>query len=731
MSWLKNKNKFTIALFVTGALITLSVGVQVATLSSTNTPTKLPSLSISNQLEALTYYEDLSTIQNNKDRSIEGLLPVTVLSTNQYLKLLKQNHKNITTATVNPDTRITSMAVISDKTTTLYASYFLSNQTNMLMTDYGQGLIKVNVTPVASTGVTAPANTGRYSVLSPYLQTGAPTGVSSSPSKGISFNSIFILALISISIIILILRSLQKHKKKKTDSKAKIEEEKVPAVRFDDVAGCDEAIEDIREYAEFINDPDKFTRLGALPPKGALLVGPPGTGKTLLARALAGESGLPFISVAGSDFVEKYVGVGAQRVRELFEKAKKHPEGAIIFIDEIDAVGRARGDTSGGGGNIEHEGTLNALLVQMDGFEKHKIIVIGATNRPDMLDKALTRPGRFDKKIQVPLPDVLGREQIFNVHLRGKPISNKVSVNLLAKRTYDMSGADIAQVVNEACMFAARANRDEVTPEDFSEAIETVFMGKARTSAVVTEKDKILTAWHEAGHTVSSMVLDDANRPGSVSIVPRGPAGGITWMIPNEGMYLTRKAAFAGLVVAMSGRAAEELLLNGEFTSGPHGDLSAATQSAMVMVTQYGMSDGALMVKDQNTISEKNLEAVESLLNKALNIARKTLKSHRELLDNLVVNLLEHETLSHEQLLAIAGGAKIVSPVLPPAPRNAPKKVIKKVVVRKSSKKDNDSDDNLSLEGILAKNPFKKKKVVALKTTVANKTKRTKPEVKS
>ena len=508
--------------------------------------------------------------------------------------------------------------------------------------------------------------------------------------------------------------------KRKSKLKAKLKDKELvtySTVKFEDVAGCDEAVEDIKEYASFIQNQEKFTKLGALPPKGALLVGPPGTGKTLLAQALAGESGLPFINKAGSDFVEVFVGEGAKRVRALFESAKKHPNGAIIFIDEIDSIGRARGKGHESSGNTEVENTLNALLNEMDGFEKNNIIVLGATNRPDMLDPALTRPGRFDKKVHVSLPDVLGREQIFNVHMKGKPISEKVNVTLLAKRTYDMSGADIAQVVNEACMFAARRDGEDVSPEDFSGAIETVFMGKARTSAVVLEKDKVLTAWHEAGHTVSAMVLDDATRPGSVSIIPRGPAGGITWMIPHEGSYLTRKEAFAFLVVAMSGRAAEELLLNGEFTSGPHGDLTAATEQALTMVTKYGMSDGALMVKDRNTISEENLAAVEALLNEALHIARETLASHRELFDSVVSNLLEHETLSHEQLVALRNGAKILSPTLPVAPKNVlKKKTVKKVKAEEvlPPKNNTPPKDGLDLDAIRAKIPFKKSRKKAV-----------------
>lgn len=464
---------------------------------------------------------------------------------------------------------------------------------------------------------------------------------------------------------------VQAGKKKKDDAVAE-----VPSTRFTDVAGCDEAIEEMTELVAFLKSPERFTRVGVTPPRGALLVGPPGTGKTLLARAVAGEAGVPFYAVAGSDFVEMYVGVGAKRVRELFAKARANPEGAIVFIDEIDAVGRAR--ASGGAAvhaNTESENTLNALLVEMDGFAQGNVIVLGATNRDDILDAALTRPGRLDRRVQVPLPDRAGRERILAVHAEGRPIAASVDLNLIARRTPGMSGADLAQLVNEACMSAARDDREEVSEVDFDGAVATIAMGKARTSAVVTEHDRLVTAWHEGGHTVAAMVLPDADDPVSVSIIPRGPAGGVTWMAMGDDLFLTRRRAFARLVVAMAGRAAEEILLDGEFTSGPHGDLTAATETAMAMVTQYGMTENGLMILSSGLLStgskatDQTIEAVEALLAEALATARHTLGTHLDLLNAVVDGLLENDTLTHADLEAIQDGTAMTAPALPAAPR--------------------------------------------------------------
>lgn len=451
--------------------------------------------------------------------------------------------------------------------------------------------------------------------------------------------------------------------------------EDIPATRFTDIAGCDEAIEEMTELVQFLKEPEKFSKVGAKPARGALLVGPPGTGKTLLARAVAGEAGVPFYAVAGSDFVEMYVGVGAKRVRELFSKARAHEEGAIIFIDEIDAIGRKRQSGDATGANTEAEGTLNALLVEMDGFAQNNIIVLGATNRDDILDTALTRPGRLDRKVQVPLPDRAGRERILQVHSRNKPLAEDVDLNLMARRTPGMSGAELEQLVNEACMTAARAGREIVTPTDFDHAVATVAMGKARHSAIVTPHDRAVTAWHEGGHTVAAMVIEEADEPVSVSIIPRGPAGGVTWMAPGDDIFLTRRRAFARLVVAMGGRAAEEIYLDGEFTSGPHGDLSSATQTAMAMVTQYGMTEAGLMIKSDGLLStgskvtDETIHAVEALLAEALEVAREVLRENRTLLENVVEALLENDTLSHAELVELRGGKKFEAN-MPSAPTN-------------------------------------------------------------
>lgn len=442
------------------------------------------------------------------------------------------------------------------------------------------------------------------------------------------------------------------------------------SVTFADVAGADEAKEELEEVVSYLRNPDKFHAMGAKASKGVLLAGPPGTGKTLLAKAVAGEAGVPFYATSGADFVEMYVGVGAKRVREIFRAAEKHPEGAIIFIDEVDAVGRAR-KSGDNGSNQEQENTLNALLVELDGFTKRKVVLIAATNREDLLDKALTRPGRLDRKVIVPSPDRRGRELILRVHAQDKPLADEVDLASVALRTPGMSGAELAQVVNEACLIAVRDDRTTVSQLDFDHAVATVVMGKARTSAVVTEFDRTVTAWHEAGHTVSALVLPDADDPVSVTIVPRGPAGGFTWMSGNDDSFLTRRKAYAQLIVAMSGRAAEELLMDGEFTSGPHGDLQSATQTALAMVTHYGMTQHGLMVKSDGLLStgshvtDSTVIAVEELLAEALTQARTILATYHELFHAIVAELLREDTLKQSDLQRLKTahtGADIIVP---------------------------------------------------------------------
>lgn len=434
----------------------------------------------------------------------------------------------------------------------------------------------------------------------------------------------------------------------------------VPTARFSDVAGCEEAVTEMQELVEFLKDGERFTRVGARPPRGALLVGPPGTGKTLLARAVAGEAGVPFFPLAGSDFVETYAGVGARRVRDLFDRARESG-GGIIFIDEIDAIGRARSDGPGhSGADTERENTLISMLNEMDGFDTdHRIIVLAATNRADVLDPALTRPGRLDRRIQVPAPDRQGRTRILQVHTRSRPMAEDVDLVAVARRTPGMSGADLAQVVNEACMEAARRELDVVGADCLDAAIATVALGRARTSALVTDHDRRITAWHEAGHALTAMLLDDADDPVQVSIVPRGPAGGVTWMSGNDNMFLTRAKALADLRVAMGGRAAEELLLDGEYTQGAYGDLDSASRRALAMVSKYGMTRHGYLVVDDDTIRmggdvAMEVRAVaEELLAAAHEAAFQLLATHRVLLDAVAEALLEAENLTLAQLQQI------------------------------------------------------------------------------
>ncbi len=441
------------------------------------------------------------------------------------------------------------------------------------------------------------------------------------------------------------------------------------------MAGADEAVDSLAEMVTYLRDPSRFTRLGAKPPRGALLVGPPGTGKTLLARAVAGEAGVPFLQVSGSDFVEKFVGVGAKRVRELFAAARDH-ERAIVFIDELDAIARRRSTGDDTVANAEGENTLIALLTELDGFaDRGNVIIIGATNRPDVLDPAVTRPGRLDRKIEVPNPDRRGREHILGVHAQDKPLSEDVDLVALARRTPGFSGAQLAAVVNEACMVAAREDLDEVTHDCFDAAVATIAMGRARTSALVTDHDRRITAWHEAGHAVAAFLVPEADDPVSVTIVPRGPAGGVTWMGGSDDVFLPRRKAHAQLVVAMAGRAAEEILLDGEFTQGASGDLANATQTATAMVTRYGMSELGYAVREPGSTAV--VDAVDELLHDAHTRAADLLTAHEVFLSELAEALLEHETLSLADIALIAErcGVERGTPVaLRPVPSRKPRR---------------------------------------------------------
>ena len=462
-------------------------------------------------------------------------------------------------------------------------------------------------------------------------------------------------------------------------SRARLLTEKVGRVTFDDVAGIDEAKNELQEIVEYLRDPQKFQRLGGKIPKGCLLVGPPGTGKTLLARAIAGEANVPFFTISGSDFVEMFVGVGASRVRDMFEQGKKNAP-CIIFIDEIDAVGRHRG-AGLGGGNDEREQTLNQLLVEMDGFEANEgVILIAATNRPDVLDPALLRPGRFDRQVVVPNPDILGREKILKVHMRKVPLAPDVDARVIARGTPGFSGADLANLVNEAALLAARASKRVVTMNDFENAKDKVLMGAERRSMVMTEEEKELTAYHEAGHALVGLFVPGNDPLHKVTIIPRGRALGVTMNLPERDRYGFKKSELeAKLAMMFGGRLAEELIYGPEnITTGAGNDIQQATNMARAMVTEYGMSEklGPLRYNEnqeeiflghsvarQQSISEATAriidEEIRRLVDEAEATARGVLKEHMEDLHKLTKGLLEYETLSGEEVQAILRGEEI------------------------------------------------------------------------
>jgi len=474
-------------------------------------------------------------------------------------------------------------------------------------------------------------------------------------------------------------------------SKAKLLTGDTPKVTFSDVAGADEAKEELQEIIEFLKDPQKFTRLGGRLPKGVLLVGPPGTGKTLLARAVAGEAGRPFFSMSGSDFVEMFVGVGASRVRDLFEQDKAHAP-CIIFIDEIDAVGRHRG-AGLGGGHDEREQTLNQLLVEMDGFESNDgVILIAATNRPDVLDPALLRPGRFDRQVVVDLPDLRGREEILRVHLRRVPVSEDLDVSTIARGTPGMSGADLANLVNEAALLAARRNHERVFLSDMEEAKDKVMLGAERKSMVMKEDEKRNTAYHEAGHAVCAIKTPGCDPLHKVTIVPRGRALGLAFTLPTEDRYsVTRQQLEAMLVMTYGGRVAEEMIFGYEkVTTGAANDIQKATSLARRYVSQWGLSDaiGPVLVGDneqevflgrelshRREVSEKTAQLVDAevarLLTDSYNRAKQTLETNADLLHAIAGALLERETLTAEDIEILVRGEKLPPRKIsgpPPAP---------------------------------------------------------------
>ena len=474
-------------------------------------------------------------------------------------------------------------------------------------------------------------------------------------------------------------------------SKAKMLTEKHGRVTFDDVAGIDEAREELQEIVEFLKDPTKFSRLGGKIPKGALLVGPPGTGKTLLARAIAGEAGVPFFSISGSDFVEMFVGVGASRVRDMFEQAKKNAP-CIIFIDEIDAVGRARGG-SYGNQNDEREQTLNQLLVEMDGFEANEgIIIVAATNRADVLDKALLRPGRFDRQVQVPNPDIEGRVKVLEIHSRNKPLANDVDLRTVARGTPGFSGADLANLLNEAALLAARKGKRMIAMQEIEEAKDKVYMGAERKSAIMTEEDKRATAYHETGHALVSLFVEGNDPLHKVTIVPRGQALGVTWNLPERDKYThTMTQMKARLALCFGGRIAEQLIYGDDaLNTGAHNDIQQASQMARAMVTEYGMSEkvGWLQFRQDfnSPLSEQTSQLIDSevraLVQEAEKRARKVLEDNIQHLHAITDALMEYETLSGDEVRAIIAGESITreggngnAPVkdIPPAGTRIPK----------------------------------------------------------
>ncbi len=465
-------------------------------------------------------------------------------------------------------------------------------------------------------------------------------------------------------------------------SRARMLDESNNTVTFADVAGCEEAKEEVKELVEFLRDPSKFQKLGGRIPRGVLMVGSPGTGKTLLAKAIAGEAKVPFFSISGSDFVEMFVGVGAARVRDMFDQAKKHAP-CIVFIDEIDAVGRQRG-AGLGGGNDEREQTLNQLLVEMDGFEGNSgVIVIAATNRPDVLDPALLRPGRFDRQVVVPLPDIRGREQILNVHMRKVPVAPDVRADIIARGTPGFSGADLANLVNEAALFAARGNKRLVEMDDFERAKDKIIMGAERRSIVMPEHERRNTAYHESGHAVVAKLLPRTDPVHKVTIIPRGRALGVTMQLPEQDRYsMDREQLQQSISVLFGGRIAEEIFM-GQMTTGASNDFERATEMARRMVTQWGMSEKlGPMVYGENegevflgrsitthkNVSEATMQQVDAeirrIIDQQYQLARKLVEDNRDKVETMAKALLEWETIDADQIEDIMQGR----PPRPPKP---------------------------------------------------------------
>ncbi len=511
---------------------------------------------------------------------------------------------------------------------------------------------------------------------------GQPTITYESPSQWgglLTTAGLFLPAIIMIVFIYIIMRQAQGSNNQAMSfgkSRARMFTGDHPTVTFSDVAGCDEAKEELQEVVEFLKEPEKFVSFGARIPKGVLLVGSPGTGKTLMAKAVSGEAGVPFFSIAGSEFVEMFVGVGASRVRDLFEQAKRHSP-CIIFVDEIDAVGRHRG-AGLGGSHDEREQTLNQILVEMDGFDTDThVIILAATNRPDILDPALMRPGRFDRRVVIDRPDIRGREAIFKVHLRGKPVSSNVSISTLAKSTPGFVGADIENTVNEAALLAARRNKKSIGMAEFHDAVERVQLGPERKSRVITPEEKEVIAYHEAGHALVSHFLPDGMPLRKVTIVPRGMGLGLTWYMEDDKLLPTKSQLKARIAGALGGRVAEEVVY-GEITAGASNDLQQVTKIAQTMVTQYGMSEElgprvygqkqemvflGREISEQRDYSDAVAEKIDGEVRQIIDTeyerARQILTDNRAALDRIATTLLEVETLDADEFVAIVEGREL------------------------------------------------------------------------
>lgn len=536
---------------------------------------------------------------------------------------------------------------------------------------------------------------GNYGVDQEDYNDGKPTISYERPSRlggWLNLIGIFLPAVLIIAFIYLIFRQAQGSNNQAVSfgkSRARMFTGDHPTVTFKDVAGAEEAKEEVEEIVEFLKEPDKFVSFGARIPKGVLLVGSPGTGKTLLAKAISGEAGVPFFSIAGSEFVEMFVGVGASRVRDLFEQAKRHSP-CIVFIDEIDAVGRQRG-AGLGGSHDEREQTLNQILVEMDGFgtDTH-VIILAATNRPDILDPALMRPGRFDRRVVIDRPDIRGREAIFKVHIRGKPIAKSVDMTVLAKATPGFVGADIENTVNEAALLAARRNKKSIGMSEFQEAIERVQLGPERKSRVITAEERELTAYHEAGHAIVSHMLPHAQAIRKITIIPRGMAGGVTWYLEDDTHFFSRSKFQALIATALGGRVAEEIVF-GEITTGASNDLQQVTRMARSMVTQYGMSDElgpriygekqelvflGREISEQRDYSDAIAEKIDAEVRQIIDVeyrrARKILTDNRDSLDLIASKLLELETLEADAFAALMEGEDLPPPSSPQMPRQEP-----------------------------------------------------------